>query len=1437
MPRDGRSRGPIAAPILATVIASVLACARPGVAQIFNQVSAVYPDDSIVARETLIRARELGEGGSEGEAVRVLQAVLDRESEKVLEAQAGSDLFIPVRRHVHDLLLSMPGLLAKYRLSEEAPAAALLARNQHEEVERTRLLTRSGLTAALRVAQRHMESARFDAAWLTLRQIDAHPDRQGESNGGLECARLAMSLARFSTHSENKELALRWAREAKLATREEPVAVLPGDEPPRSPLEPGSSIRVQDIPKEPLQSVELRLARDANAVPDVARRARAVVTPSVFPTIAGDLAILNDGTRIGAYDRQTLSLVWQVTPPAIPGAVPDPEQLAQPIGFSTPVEDVLSTAVSGGGRGGVVVACTGLPVSGRRSGDARVHGVDLATGEILWSVDPATLDGALRGASVRGPAVIDADTVVLTLRKPGTFTRVSGLYMVGLDLYSGSMRWMRLVASVGRLPWNNSQRRADATLLHKGILYRADDMGVVAAYEAVTGRPVWVRRVPPNRGVENRFARPDTQPAYTITMPILDGEALIVQEPGDGRMLRLDAATGRVLGQRDASALDSPKYLVRVGGYLAGVGGGRVAFLKLGDLEQGTVRLTPPLADPATHDPGRIITGRIAVAGDRLLVPTVRGLLVIDPEQPEVSAVIETNASGNLLCSGGQILAADENRFSAYVTWPAAKSSLQSRLAARPNAVSLLLTYVELAHRAGMTGEAPEQAEKALEYLDASQIPGVAQPERRRLFETVHAILDESAGQPDTRVVEAAVVDRLLRVLERSADSPGEHAAYLLRRGALAESRTKYAQAVEAYQEILGDDALERARVAMSREGSAPSAHEAARARVESLVSRQGFQVYSSFDIEAQRLAGEIPQDAPGERFEALARRYPISRASAGLYASAGEAYAKRGRPELGVRALANALAAAEKTLAAGVPEHRDVVASVSSRLLEALLENKQDVQAARVLRRLLARHPGLALGTGTSTLDAAGAARTIGERLARTSGRARVGPGLVNDPVRPPQVLESWRLSPALIAPGGGAPTDCAVLQSDVESQVALYVTALETGELVRAWSRTFEKHAPSPLAVEIDTTYLYWPGPEGGSVEAVDNASGSTRWKLDEFSRLFPGTLGAPRSASERFSTPVGGEVRSGDLVVSLDATTLLLVERDGRAAGINLADGRLLWTVQAELPYVYDVAGVEGTLLLAGSTTPAGGELAEELAPKLVALDKRSGRTVYSFGGGEGEQAEQLSEHVRWLRAGPKGVVVGLSDGVMLFDAKAGVPVWSNRGRIIASGLGGVADEQVVVMDAEHRLWSLAMSGEGEPRRLDLAEKVDFPVRLTPTGSGVIVSSVRGMIVVGGDGMVRGADALDQGVLLATPAVGEEFTIAVEAMADTSVFATMREPGERRAPATIYTFENATARVVSRDTIILPDEPAEAMVLDGKVLISAGHFTVVVDSPARR
>lgn len=1436
MPRDGRSRGPIAAPILTVAIAIVLGCARPAFSQIFNQVSAVYPDDSIVARETLIRARELSEGGSEGEAVRVLQAVLDRESEKVLEAQAGSDLFIPVRRHVHDLLLSLPGLLEKYRLSEEAPAAALLARHQHEEVERTRLLTRSGLTAALRVAQRHMEAARFDAAWLTLRQLDAHPDRKGDSPGGVECARLAMSLARFSAVRENTELARRWAREAKLTIHEEPHAVLAEEEPARSPLEPGSPVRSEDIPKEPLQSVELRLARDASAVPDVARRARAIATPSVFPTIAGDLALLNDGTRISAYDRQTLSLVWQVTPPAVPGAVPDPEQLAQPIGFSTPVEDVLSTAVSGGGRGGVVVACTGLPVSGRRSGDARVHGVDLATGEILWSVDPAGLDAALRGASVRGPAVIDADTVVLTLRKPGTFTRVSGLYMVGLDLYSGSMRWMRLVASVGRLPWNNTQRRADATLLHKGILYRADDMGAVAAYEAVTGRPVWVRRVPPNRGVENRFARPDTQPAYTITTPIMDGEAVIVQEPGDGRVLRLDASTGRVLGQRDASALDSPRYLVRVGDYLAGVGGGRIALLKLGDLEQGTVRLTPPLADPATHDPGRIITGRVAMAGDRLLVPTVRGLLRIDPEQPEASAVMETSANGNLLCTGGQILAAEESRFSAYVTWPAAKSSLQSRLAARPNAVSLLLTYVELAHRAGMTGEAPEQAEKALEILDRTQVPGAAQPERRRLFETVHAILDEGGGQPEKPVVEAAVVDRLLRVLERSADSPGEHAAYLLRRGAIAETRTKFAQAVEAYQEILGDDALERARVAMSPEGSGGAyAHEAARARVESLVSRQGFQVYASFDQEAQRLAGELPQDAPGERFEALARRYPISRAAAGLYASAGEAYARRGRAELGVRAFANGLASAEKTLAAGVPEHRDVVASVASRLLSALQENRQDVQAARVLRRLLAKHPGIALGTGTSTLDAAGAARAIGERLARTSGRARVGPELVNDPVRPPQVLESWRLSPALIAPGGGAPTDCAVLQSDVESKVALFVTSLETGELVLAWSRAFEKHAPSPLAVEIDTTYLYWPGPEGGSVEAVDNASGATRWKLDEFSRLFPGTLAAPRAASERFSTPVGGEVRSGDLVVSLDATTLLLVERDGRAAGINLADGRLLWTVQAELPYVYDVAGVEGTLLLAGST--AGGENAEELAPKLVALDKRSGRTVYSFGGGEGEQAQQLSEHVRWLRAGPRGVVVGLSDGVMLFDAASGAAVWSSRGAIHSSGLGSVADEQVVVVDAEHRLWSLALSGEGEPKRLDLAEKVDFPVRLTPTGAGVIVSSVRGVVVVGGEGLVRGADALDQGVLLATPAVGEEFTVAVEAMADTSVFATMREPAERRAPATIYTFENATARVVSRETIILPDEPAEAMVLDGKVLISAGHYTVVIDAPVRR
>src|SRR5215831_99737 len=75
----------------------------------------VYPDEGVGTTDALVRVRELSEAGNTPEALRVLQKTLESEGEQLIASPADKDVFVPVRGFIHDLLLSSPDLLARYR--------------------------------------------------------------------------------------------------------------------------------------------------------------------------------------------------------------------------------------------------------------------------------------------------------------------------------------------------------------------------------------------------------------------------------------------------------------------------------------------------------------------------------------------------------------------------------------------------------------------------------------------------------------------------------------------------------------------------------------------------------------------------------------------------------------------------------------------------------------------------------------------------------------------------------------------------------------------------------------------------------------------------------------------------------------------------------------------------------------------------------------------------------------------------------------------------------------------------------------------------------------------------------------------------------------------------------------------------------------------------
>lgn len=1475
------------------------------------QPSATYPDDSVAATDGLSRIAELAETGNLAEAARVVQALLDNEGDKVVEVSPGGQRFVGVRRRVHDLMLATPALLERYRLIESARAQKLLESGDIEAAEQTRLLTPAGLDAALTLAQREMEGARFEAARLRLEQFESHPDRKSDRSSAVRAARLVRSLARYLPRATVAAIADRWAADAERLGGE---AVAPGQpvEPPAaarasafSPLHPARAVDPGTIPTAPVQAVSLTDASAESRSEDIAWRlggqpARASTPtagdgPLVFPVGEGDTVFVNDGARVSALDRDTLASLWSFSPRR--GTAADIESvISMRPGFSRKYEDIVTVGVGGG----VVVAPMGFAINGARAGDPRVLGLDARTGATLWSVTVPRIDPGLSPGAVRGPVIIDGDSAVLTIRKLGRGTL--SVHLAALDLYTGATRWVRTIASVGRLPWLQIQRRADATVLHEGVLYRGDEIGVVSAHESATGRPIWVHRLSPERQIDSR--RPaDQAPPFAISTVIIDGEMLVIHEPGpNGAILKLSRATGEVVSgaSRPAAALGDPTYLVEVGEYLAAIGRDRVAFVKTSELADGAVKLSPPGL-------GGEFVGRAIAAGGKLMLPVGDGVITIDPADPASAVKSPMEGAGNLLAAGGHLLAADTARVGSYITWEQARSLLNARIKADPNNIASMLTFIELAYRAGQPGEIPALAESAAAVLERTTTPEHSaepqKPERRRLFEVSLAIVREAGAGRSS--VQLDTVSRLLRVLDRVGETAEERLSFLLELGASRSVNGDITAAIEAYQEILADATLGSARplatvvpptpIAIEAAATDASAgatgatageiigstprpratpagrgpgREQATSRILELTQRHGLAPYAAFDEEASRATEQLPAAAPLAAMQALAQRYPLARSTPVLWRRIAAEHAKQGRGSEAASALGAGLIAAESLNSAGATDQAALISELGGELIVMLKAEGRAASAYRLLKRLATQYPMLELRASGSVLSGATLREELRQEsvragsLARLTGAASATGFAVSPAVR---LLPGWQFPEAGTVSTDG-PTDCLMLESPLESKTSLFIIGPEDGELRPAWSRSFGRVTPWPVLSTLDDTLLFWPGQRAGFIEAIDNATGQTRWKTTEFGELFAGEPSTHRG-DERFITPAAGEVRAGDLIVSHDATTVVLVERGGRAACFNLADGALAWKTTLPIPRVFDIAGCADVIVIAGSEEPVqeGQGLRPEGGvpePRVIAIDRKTGslRADLAKLAGGAPASKIVGDHVRWIRrvhdartasgdagaatAGipnhrtPDRVVLGVGDGVVCVDAATLAPVWSRRGEEIPNAprnpaFGTVLGGSLFVIDADREVYVFDI-GDGRPlqERVDTRRKLELPATVTPAADRLIISGRPGLLIYNESGALVGTDLTDENGWTVAPVAGAELLVGAISRQGAGVLQTDRGRNGQHQIVDIVAVSARSGAMVSRQPIALFDEPRGIMLLDGKIIMQVGPMIVALD-----
>ncbi len=1367
--------------------------------------ASAYVDDSPLAAETLAQIDGLMRAGSRAEAARAIQGLLGTQGDRLIEKEDG--LFVPVRTAVHRALLDRPGLLSAYVEQQNPEAGRLLALGRHREVERTRLLTDAGFEAALRVAQEQLESALFDSAWRTLRQLEGHPLMR-DAGRAREAAGLAATIAGYLDRAEAGALVARWSRLAgvdPLPVRgvEPPPGLRDGDRAALAPFEPAALAGV--VPT-PLQSVMLPSAAEWTGESD----RRTVRSFWTIPTVAGGDVLINDGAAVVALDRFTLRRLWR-TPPA-------PENDAQFRNVQTRrhrtrmIEDPSTVTVTDR----VVLAPLGHVISGRREGDGRLLCLDRATGEILWAVDPGGLTPETAGASVRGPVAVDGSTVVVTLRKNERARRIISVYLAGLDLADGSVRWTRLVGSVGALPYQQQTRAAQAVGVWRGVAYLVDEIGLTIAVETDTGRTVWLRR---SSGLMDQGLKPT---AWAVHKPIPDGDAVLVVTPDRLAVQRLDAETGRVLASVSARRIGSAVYLLDLPGEIVGAAGeSRVVYLDRQTL--GDTGLAP--LDVASSRGG--FTGRVAVSGGRIAAPVDEGVLLCTPGgRPEM---IPLDATGNVAVAPGQVLVADDTRLRNYLVWDVAASMLKARIEADRTDPTPAVTYAELANRAGRREEIIPAIDLALSALDRAS-PGTATREvSSRLFDVVLEMVEEAhaswfdAGKPGERTpTDGSMVPALIDRLGRIADTPAQRVAHALALGRQQEASGRPAQAAATYQRLLSDSLLAGTSWRGPR-ASIRAALEAER-RLHELVRREGADLYAPFDAEARGALAAVDRGDAGA-LERLARRYPLSPAAAEARLLEAALLAASGDTRRALRAGGGAV----ETLRRLVRDRVDVDAGLLGRAygaqIVALMGANRLEEAGALASEADRMHPGLVLLDGRQPIGADELLRDLSARLAARRTKPRIGRSLVAEDE--PQLIKGYTLHPLARAEPGGASRsrfDGVLVVSQDDGTLSWYASVSDDGPLQAVWTRDIEGLA-DPLLLRIDevSAWMFWPTAEGGRLERLALDDGAAMWVGKPWEMLVRDIPVHPEDeeqARPRFIDPIEGRVRPGELLLTMDSRTIILAERGGRGAAFDAGSGDVLWSRTLPLLRLHDIDTAGSVFAMGG----VGADRRGETGPMLATLDARTGEPIHVDDG--------VADEVRWVRVTASGdLLAGLRDRVMSFSPADGrLDFELVNPEMAESDEAWLVGDRLLVRAPDDRVW-LVDTDAGLMReealdtrgRLNMADRV--VVEPLP-GGGFLMSSTDGVCVFGPSGDLVGVDAFVQpaGVLPAAVAEGLAVVLKIE----------RGRFGLGGTRFILHLLETPSGRTIGSHTVRLFGEPVSVDAIDGRVLIDTGDVTVVLRAP---
>lgn len=1369
-----------------------------------------YIADSPRARDAIASIPEMIAQGNLAEASRLAGDLISTLGDQLVESTDDPLVYIPVRDRVHAILLDNPSLLERYRLEHTPAARSLLEKpmsgSHLVELFENEWLTEPGMIASVRLAQLRLEDARFHDALRLLESMLGHPDAAAHAP---RAARIAQELSRYLHTPSARSIASQWADLAGLELADLPRIAPPSDAHgashnamPWSSERSGITPRLDSILPRPLHSAELTpLIESEPNQPRILRRSGATTRPApwTLPASLDGSIYTNDGFSVSCFDRFTLNLRWRFTPENAEDGPESSTLTRQRLGRL--LEDSSTLTID---RGSIFTAL-GLARGGSNINEGRVVKLDAETGRVRWSVELSELDESLEGTMARGAILVDANTVVVAARKNIRQQRLIGMNLVGLDRYSGKLKWIRPIGSSGALPYQQAGQIAHSAVLDAGVVYCSDAIGLLAAVEADSGRIRWVRRLP-----EPELYTRKSSPVWTAIAPVMIDGRLFTLSPTGDELFEIDPRTGQQLARRNPQPIGQVQYMIRAGHTLACIGESEIAFYPIEDFERAS-----PMRSLAIGVGEGGIMGRVVEVGGRVAVPLNQSVMLLDPTRPNDPEMITLDSTGNILPLDGQVLVVDDSMIHSHLSWEIASQILDQRIieSRDPQAA---ITLAQLALSSDKLDRILPAVDAAI-TLASDQRAQDRSRTRGELFDVMRSMIAPSDADA-LPMLESELVDELLSRMGALATDNERVVAHRMALGEQRSAHARYAEALAAYQDILTQRSLQTTMWQGSGFSVRAELEASKRVRDILLIAPDG--VYAIYDRLARQELEAIAADGNPEAFERIARSYPWSNAAADAWAQSAALLKSADSTQASIHAARQGLRVASVRDLAQSDTGAQTIELLAGTVASGLIATNRAGEARRFLSAFHDEFPALVARSDQRLF-------TI-ESLASESGSRDPLPVLGDTIVRTD--------SPMLVA---GSPISAANRADP--SGVIMFLPqynmtrslVVEGGALRERWSRVIESpDAPLIPYQDADKTLAVWSNlidDRPGMIELIESATGRSRWIIHDLH----GALSEPldrepdeiSAIDQQIGTPIEGPVPIDQLLVVTDGFTVVVSDRVGRAMGIDMETGRVLWHEALPVNQVFDLDLNGGTLAVCG-TMVRDGDAAMRSTQLTAVIDSRSGEPIRIM--------DQLGAATpKWVRVTDNNTLIASNGSrIVSFNLDHAELNWvfANTDNTNTGGAGWIIGPTLFVLDdIVPKIFAIDLStGVLIDEMLTMILNRGW-VDIRPSRDRALIASPQGLLVYSADGERVGQDTMGP---------GREFADAAFAM-DRAVL--LRRPdldGSGAASSTIALLSADDGRLIDHTKLVVPQQinrqPTSIEVVDGMIIVGFGEVSVVLEAP---